>query len=229
MVRLQKPTEHDKTMLARMRLFGGTDDADLKDVARHAKVRVAERGEVLFERGDEAEVFYGVISGWVKLFNPRADGTEAVIGIFAQGETFAEATLFMAGVYPATAEIIAPARLFEFERDYFADKFLSNPAWCRGMFASLSMHLHRMTREVEQLQNRSSEQRLARFLLMLCHETDSGCTLQLPYEKSLIANRLGMKPETLSRNFQKLRSFGVRVERDKVIVSDVKRLRAHCA
>ncbi|MBO6949454.1 MAG: Crp/Fnr family transcriptional regulator [Rhodospirillales bacterium] len=215
-------------MLARMRLFGGTDDADLDDVASHAKVRVAERGDILFERGDQAEVFYGVISGWVKLYNPRADGTEAVIGIFTQSETFAEATLFMAGVYPATAEAIAPTRLFEFEREYFAEKFLSNPVWCRGMFASLSMHLHRMTREIEQLQNRSSEQRLARFLLMLCHDEESGCTLQLPYEKALIANRLGMKPETLSRNFQKLRSCGVRVERDKVVVGDVKRLRAHC-
>jgi len=216
-------------MLARMRLFGGTDDADLEDVARHAKVRVAERGDILFERGDEAEIFYGVISGWVKLYNARADGTEAVIGIFTQGETFAEATLFMAGVYPATGEVIAPARLFEFEREYFADKFLNNPVWCRGMFASLSMHLHRLTREVEQLQNRSSEQRLARFLLMLCHDSESQCTLHLPYEKALIANRLGMKPETLSRNFQKLRSCGVRVDRDKVIVSDVNRLRAHCA
>ncbi len=223
-MRSREPTPRDISVLRRMRLFSKLSDDALAEVGRHVHVRTAERGEMIFESGQQANSFFGVVSGWVKLFNRRADGTEAVLGIFTQGETFAEATLFMSSAYPATAEVVAPARLFEFERDYFANNVLSNPQLCHGMFASLSMHLHRLTREIERLQNQNSEQRLVRFLLMMCDGNDGACTITLPYEKSLIATRLGMKPETLSRNFAKLKSSGVKVEKNRVIIHDVAQL-----
>lgn len=224
---VQKPTARDLAMLGRMRLYSGLAEESLADIAQHAQVRCAERGEILFENGDVADRFYGVISGWVKLFNHKEDGTEAVLGVFTQGETFAEATLFLTGIFPATAEIVAPVRLFEFERDYFTDQFLSNPRMYQGMLASLSMHLHRLTQEIEQLQTQNSEQRLVRFLVSLCSNESGSCRLYLPYEKSLIAGRLGMKPETLSRNFSKLKKWGVKVDRNDVLVSDVARLREY--
>lgn len=219
-----EPTPRDLSALSRMRLFSKLPDQELARVGRHTQIRTAGRGELLFESGQQANSFFGVVSGWVKLFNRRADGTEAVLGIFTQGETFAEATLFMSNTYPATAEVVTPARLFEFERDFFEKNVLSNPELCHGMFASLSMHLHKLTREIERLQNQNSEQRLVRFLLMMCDGKDGACTVTLPYEKSLIATRLGMKPETLSRNFAKLKSSGVKVEKNKVIIGDIARL-----
>jgi hypothetical protein len=37
------------------------------------------------------------------------------------------------------------------------------------------------------------------------------CVIALPYDKNLIAARLGLKPESLSRAFANLRSVGVAV------------------
>ncbi len=50
----------------------------------------------------------------------------------------------------------------------------------------------------------------------------------LPYDKSLIAMQLGMKPESFSRALAKLRILGVRTERNKVSLSDVAKLLAFC-
>ncbi|MBV8444030.1 MAG: helix-turn-helix domain-containing protein, partial [Hyphomicrobiales bacterium] len=50
--------------------------------------------------------------------------------------------------------------------------------------------------------------------------------IALPYEKALIANRLGMKPESFSRALGKLGEVGVVVERESVTISDVARLAA---
>ena len=50
------------------------------------------------------------------------------------------------------------------------------------------------------------------------------CTITLPYEKMLIAGRLGMKPESLSRAFQRLRGVGVFTEHDTVTIQSVTRL-----
>ena len=49
----------------------------------------------------------------------------------------------------------------------------------------------------------------------------------LPYEKALIAARLGMKPESFSRAMARLRGLGVYVEGEQVAISDVERLAAY--
>ncbi|RMF37216.1 MAG: Crp/Fnr family transcriptional regulator, partial [Alphaproteobacteria bacterium] len=46
------------------------------------------------------------------------------------------------------------------------------------------------------------------------------------YDKALIAGRLGMKPESLSRAFAKLRQKGVIVDREHAAIEEVARLRA---
>jgi Crp-like helix-turn-helix domain len=46
----------------------------------------------------------------------------------------------------------------------------------------------------------------------------------LPYDKILIAGRLGLKPESLSRAFAKLKSVGVDVHASHVVVRDPHKL-----
>lgn len=50
----------------------------------------------------------------------------------------------------------------------------------------------------------------------------------LPYEKSLLAGRLGMTPETLSRSLATLRKLGVTAARDQVEIADLPGLEAFC-
>ena len=66
---------------------------------------------------------------------------------------------------------------------------------------------------------------MAEFLLELSDCREGACTVTLPYDKVLIAGRLGMKPESLSRAFAKLRGFGVSVHQNHAKIADVSRLR----
>jgi CRP-like cAMP-binding protein len=93
------------------------------------------------------------------------------------------------------------------------------------MLASTSLHLHDLVRQVEQLKTHTGVQRVAGFLASLCPVEEGACTIGLPYDKALIASRLGMKPESLSRSFARLRSIGVRVERGAAAISDIERLK----
>ncbi|WP_072392806.1 hypothetical protein [Hyphomicrobium sp. CS1BSMeth3] len=43
----------------------------------------------------------------------------------------------------------------------------------------------------------------------------------LPYEKALIANRLGMKPESFLRAIGRLRNLGVSVDHEYVSIAEV--------
>jgi hypothetical protein len=56
-------------------------------------------------------------------------------------------------------------------------------------------------------------------------EGQAHCAFALPYDKNLIAGQLGLKPESLSRAFAKLRSVGVVVDASRVVVEDLAKLR----
>jgi hypothetical protein len=69
-------------------------------------------------------------------------------------------------------------------------------------------------------------QRVADFLISLASSVEGPCRIALPYDKSLIAGQLGLKPESLSRVFAKLRSVGVDVRVSDVVVNDISTLRS---
>ena len=70
--------------------------------------------------------------------------------------------------------------------------------------ASTFTHLHSLVSQLEQRKAQTGAQRVAEFILEFCEVEKGGCVVTLPYDKVLIAGRLGMKPESLSRAFAKL-------------------------
>ena len=52
---------------------------------------------------------------------------------------------------------------------------------------------------------------------------------RLPFDKNVLAGRLGMTPETLSRAFMALKEQGVRTHNRCIYVEDVQRLRDFAA
>ncbi len=228
-MRTTSVTDDDLRILQRTNLLATISAEDIARLANAASVMVFGRGQQIFEHGAPAERFYAILSGWVKVSNIDVHGNEAILGLFAVGETFAEAAMFMGGGYPANAQAIEETTLIAFDRKFFVSEITKNADLALGMLGALSHHAHRLTQDVEQLQTQSGDQRLAAFLLNLCPAGADRTAITLPYDKSLIAGRLGMKPETLSRAFAKLRGFGVQVKGTQVVVSEVKRLRERVA
>ncbi len=186
------------------------------------------RGSCCFSR-TTADRFYVVLGGWVKIFRLTPDGDEAVMGLFARGESLAEAAMFMGGRFPANAEVVEQARLLRVESRPFEMRLHAEPEIAVAMLASVSRRMHYLVGQIEQLQVRSGTQRVADFLLKLCPTEDGPAEIALPSDKSLIASRLGMKPESFSRSLARLRDLGVRSERSHVSISDSTALAEYCA
>ena len=79
--------------------------------------------------------------------------------------------------------------------------------------------------QVEQRTVKSSIQRLSAFLVRLCPEGPGSAAIDLPTEKTLLAARLGIQPETLSRALAKLRANGIETHERQVLVPDICALR----
>lgn len=190
--------------------------------------RAYPKGHVLFQQGDPADSFFVVLSGWVKLYRQTPQGDEAVVHIVSRGEAFAEAAMFLGGRYPANAQIAEDSELIRISTQPFRQWVASSPEIAFGMLAALSARLHHMINETEQLQTRSATERVADFILKRCPVRTGSAVIALPYDKSLLAARLAMKPESLSRVLAKLRKIGVRSEQHRVIIGDVARLARFC-
>jgi CRP-like cAMP-binding protein len=214
-----KLTAIQKNSLRRMTLLRHLPRPMAQELIARARSKKVARGAELFSAGELANCSYGVLDGWVKLFDRTCQGEEMVFGLFNSGETFGEAEVLTGGCYYARAQAVIDCELCLFDKQMLDDLSTASPEFCRGMLATLSEHLTCMSQNLEQLQTRNAEERLVQFLLSLCKSTGAGaCHLKLPYEKSLIAYRLGMKPETLSRCFTKLRSIGVEVHAKQITV-----------
>ncbi len=179
------------------------------------------KGSILFQKGDVASAFYFILDGWVKIYRLSPVGSETVVGLFTRGESFAEAAMFNGGHYPVDAEIVSPSRMLCIHAEKFRTLVHDEPDLALAMLASCSKHLKFLVEQLEQIKLLSAPRRIADFLVGLCPATTGSCKITLPYEKSLIANRLGMQPESFSRAITKLRPLGVSVEREHVDIADV--------
>lgn len=207
-------------------LFAEVDRRVLERLCDHQRPISYAPRQLIFAQGDPADGFYLVLDGWVKLFRLSPAGDEAIVGVFTRGESFAEAVFFLGGAYPASAEAASPLRLLRIDAGRFNEAIEANPGLAATLLGSVVQHTERLFAEIASLKLLSTQRRLADFLV---HQTAPGAshaTVVLPYEKALLAARLGMTPESLSRALATLRKLGVTVLRDHVAIDDVARLAA---
>lgn len=219
------PTAGDLEIVRRINILLGLNPLMVEQLIAPATVLNMREGETVFWQGEPADAFFIVIEGWVKLYRITLSGEEAVISLFTKGQSFAEAVAFTGQAYPATAETVSKARIVRIPASHVVKCIRAMPEIGLAMIASTSQHLHNLIYQVEQLKAQTGVQRLAEFLVSLAGVDHGSCTIELPYDKVLIAGRLGLKPELLSRAFAKLRPYGVEVHAAHVLVQDLDKLR----
>lgn len=191
---------------------------------RHALVYAP--GQHIFSQGDVAEGFYVILDGWAKVFRIAPSGEEAVMGVFTRGESIADVVSFMGGVYPASAQAASDLRVIRIDATRLKTALADDPTLAGALLGSIVAHTDRIFGEIASLKLMSAPRRLADFLARQAHAEGGEASLRLPYEKGLLAGRLGMSPETLSRAFAALRGHGVSVDRDRVAIADLAGLAA---
>ncbi len=207
-------------------LFSALPDGLASRLLDAASTHELQRGATIFLQGEPADSVYIVLDGWVKLFRVSSNGAEAVVGVFTKGRSFGEAVALRGDVYPVNAEAVTECRVLKIRAGLILEQMRAHPEICTAILAATFRHLQSLVGQVEQLKAQTGAQRVAEFLLDLCPVKDGACTVRLPYDKVLIAGRLGMKPESLSRAFGRLRDSGVVVKHNHAAIADVASLRA---
>ena len=179
-------------LLARLPMFAGTPRAQLAALARHAETRHAAPGSLIARRGARLPGLMIVHYGLVKL--TLKGEAERVLRLAGAGETFGEAALFLDEPLPVDVTAVADTGLVVVPAAPLLELFDGNPRFARGLLASVCHRLQALVADFEAATAHGARERLAAYLGSL--GADTAC---LPAPKSVIASRLGMTKETLSR------------------------------
>lgn len=204
--------------IARVPLFEGLPPEQIEDLAMIVTDQTFGKGEAIFSEGEDADGFYVVITGRVKIFKLSADGKEQILHFFGPGEPFGEVPVFTGQHFPASAEVMEESRVFFFPRKSFVDLIKRTPSLALNMLAILSKRLRRFAALIDDLSLKEVPGRLAAYLLYLSDQNRGAKVLELAVTKAQLASLLGTIPETLSRILGKLSSQGL-------IESDGRRIR----
>ncbi len=211
----------DIELLKRCSLFDGLPPEHMKQIAAIAVSKNYNRGESVFFDGEEADGFYLVASGKVKIFKVAFSGKEQILHIFGTGEPFGEVAVFHGRPFPASALCLEKSQLIFFPKDRFVKLVHANPAIAMNMIAMLSLRLRRFTKQIESLSLKEVPARLAGYLTYLQEEQDNTQEVTLEISKGQLASLLGTIPETLSRIFSKMTDEGlIEVSGRTIVIKD---------
>ena len=173
-------------------MFRRTPRPQLAELARQSFARHAAANSVVAPRGERLPGLMVVRYGLVKIM--LGGEPQRVMRLVGAGETFGEAALFLEQPLPVEVRAIADSALLVVPAQPLLNLFDSDPRFARGLLASVCQRLHTMVADFEAATAHGARERLAAYLGSLGADT-----AQLPAPKGVIASRLGMTKETLSR------------------------------
>jgi CRP-like cAMP-binding protein len=206
--------------------FEGTSAESKLRFEKSSISRNVRKNEILFLQEDEAKFFYIIKSGWAKLFRETLDGEEAIVDIVTDGHIFGNHAIFDDNRYSYSAESLEAGSFVQIPLQTLMECVTTDSKLALNMMKLFSIRQKKHRREIEHLTIQTAPQRIGCFLLRLCKDSNAkNVTLHLPYDKSLIASRLGMKAETFSRALSKLREeVDMSINGSSIVLPSVQKL-----
>ncbi len=173
-------------------------------------------GEYLVQQGDPAEEFFLVLEGELKLATSSSTGQEKILHIIHPGQSFAEVLMFLGKPqFPASVEALANSQLIGFSSDLYKGLLSESIDACFGLLGEFALRNRQLVGEIEALTLYNATFRVVQYLLKEIPSNQNNATsVTLRARKNVIALRLAITPETLSRILSKLK-------RDEIIkISD---------
>ena len=220
-----------EALLTHIPLFEGLAPEEITRIARSTREIHATKGDILFHKGDPCSGFHLLVYGQMKLAFTSQQGSEKVVEILQQGQSFGEAIMFMEKPYIVFAQALADSLLLHVSKQAVFDELERDHNLCRKMLAGMAMRLHQLMADVESYSLHSGKERIIGYLLRELAETKQNgvnAAVTLPANKGVIASRLNLTQEHFSRILHELTSLGlIIVEGRKIHIPSVARLRQH--
>ncbi|OYV33469.1 MAG: hypothetical protein B7Z80_23965 [Rhodospirillales bacterium 20-64-7] len=209
-------------------LLGQLGDRVLDRIAAFSRLVAIDSDIELYRQGEPASHLYVVINGQVAGFNVASNGNTTIIDVIHAGQTLGLATVLARLPRMMGVRTVADSLLLQIEAEGLLALIEEEPSLVAVLLRAEANEFSALVQQVCDLKLRTTAQRLGCYLLSLSKERYGNTSaLRLPFDKRLLAARLGCRQENLSRAFAALRHCGVETHGARVILHDIARLRAY--
>lgn len=209
--------------MGKLRIFHNVDRARVDEMLRVSFLQRFPAGVVLVNEGDAADFLHVVVDGRIEVYSAYRD-RETTIAILGPGHCFITAAVVLDRVYLKSARSLMPARVLLIPAEAVRRCFAEDGAFARCLASDLAASYRMVIKELKNQKLRSGIERLANWLLARLAEQGNASRFELPFEKKVLAARLGMAPEVLSRSFAALAPYKVKVTGALVEIRDAEAL-----
>jgi len=210
-------------ILKKSLIFSSLNEEELSGLAGLSVERSFQPNEFVFWEGDEADYFYVIAQGRIKVVKHASSGKEFIIAFFEPGEMFGEVAVFEGKPYPASAQALSASKVLGINRQNFLDFLATRPKVALRIINILGGRLRDAQGRLKDLAGERVEQRLAHILLMLASRMGN----TLPFTRQELADMAGMTTETAIRLTGGLSERGIiRTSRGQLVILDEAKLRA---
>jgi len=220
--------KEDQATVLDFPFFRNLSSTTIDELFRLSNLKSYKKGSLLFLEGEPATRIYVVISGWVKIYKSTADGNETVEQMLSSGNLVIESSIFNNDKHFSSAQISNEAKLLSFPASIYRNLLQKDLALALNSLKYLSQTSRTYLNQIDNNRLKSSKERVGWFLLKQFIEQKNPNTILLPYEKTIIASLLDMKPETFSRSLKSFKNSGLSSERHQIQIKDIKMLCNYC-
>ena len=215
-------------LLASM-LFRGLEAAAAQDVAGLGNIRKLERAVRIINQGDSPPGVFIILQGRVKVSRCTEEGEEIITRLLGPGESILENVVFYGKPSPVAAQTETDAVLLALSTANLQACIARHPRFAMNIMAVLAERTNETMYQLELVTIHPAVERVGHFLLRVMLEGHGPRQeFSLPYEKSEIANHLGLTPETFSRCLKVLAEDGIQVKGKSVKLATKDALCASC-
>ncbi|HJV83442.1 Crp/Fnr family transcriptional regulator [Noviherbaspirillum sp.] len=197
-----------RRILANTSLFRMLDDRQLDEVTAATQPIRASTNTCVINQGDAPKGVYIVVYGQVKIGFDRKDGSEKTLAILGQNKCFGLGEMLLDRAHLAFVKTTTDSMLLHTTRDKVLEVAKENFPFAQELMVCVGRQLYTLVRDIESYSLQTAKQRLAGYLLRQSQYQAGDC-VELIASKTLIASRLSLTPETLSRLLHDFSSDGL--------------------
>jgi CRP-like cAMP-binding protein len=233
LVACNKPqsADDDRVFMSQHPLFQSLSAEHLKQLTHHSRRLRLGHHQLLYRQDMPAQHFFFVLSGRLRLYRLDSSGIDRTLDSIAAGGCVAEVMIYAEPArYACFAEALKASEVLMIPVRTYQTLLEASPVYAQAVLRHYAQRAVSRLNDLEIMTIQSARERLVRYLIdLLPNGAEQAGELELPLPKCLVASRLAMQPETLSRILAELKSRGLLlINRNRLVIPHPQKLIDAC-